>query len=436
MRRFGVLILWMLSFTLFISSCSSDEQDSEFKADFTYEFGQDQNHVLFTNTSQGEYYSLLWDFGNDETELSSNKTKSFEIYYPLAGEYTVTLTCKTSEGASSVASKVVTISNTDLEVSFTAQIDGENTNIVKLTNTSEGNFDSFVWKYRHKEIEGEAELEAYFPYSGIYDIELQLKKGNDIFSSSKSVTIAQDDANYPENMTLSWSDNFDGSSVNSNEWNFETGASGWGNQELQNYTDGDNAQVNDGTLKIVARKLNDNMVAGSYTSTRMTSKKNFLYGRMEARLKLPSGRGVWPAFWMLGSNISSVSWPACGEIDIMEYVGYEPNVVHSSLHTPSSYGNTVNTKSYSLETAEEEFNVYGVIWTEKDMKFYIDEPENIFYTYAPSNKNDDNWPYNKPQFFILNLAVGGTWGGAQGIDNSIFPQTYEIDYVKVYQEPY
>jgi beta-glucanase (GH16 family) len=193
--------------------------------------------------------------------------------------------------------------------------------------------------------------------------------------------------------------------------------------------------VKDGVLILTAKKINDNTTVGSYTSTRMKTqgKKEFTYGKMEIRAKLPSGRGIWPAIWMLGGNISSVSWPACGEIDIMEYVGYDPNTIHATVHTTSGSGGNGNGSSKTLETAEEEFHIYGLTWTEKEMVFYTDTPENITHTYSPSTKTDDNWPFNKPQFFILNVAVGGNWGGAQGIDNSIFPQSMEIDYVRVYQ---
>jgi beta-glucanase (GH16 family) len=120
----------------------------------------------------------------------------------------------------------------------------------------------------------------------------------------------------------------------------------------------------------------------------------------------------------------------------MEYVGYEPNTVHSTVHTPAGYGANGKGNSTSLETAEEEFHNYGIIWTEEFIRFYIDDPDNIRFTYSPSNKTEDNWPFDKLQFFILNIAVGGNWGGAQGIDNSIFPQQMEVDYVRVYRETY
>jgi beta-glucanase (GH16 family) len=154
-------------------------------------------------------------------------------------------------------------------------------------------------------------------------------------------------------------------------------------------------------LILTAKKVKDNQTIGSYTSTRMITKgkKEFTYGKMEIRAKLPSGRGIWPAIWMLGANFESAGWPACGEIDIMEYVGYEPNTVHSTVHTLAGYGAGGNGSSKTLETAEEEFHVYGLIWTEKEMVFYTDSLENITHRYAPANKTEENWPFDKAQFF-------------------------------------
>lgn len=235
--------------------------------------------------------------------------------------------------------------------------------------------------------------------------------------------------------TLIWSDEFNttGSPSTSN-WNYDIGNGdwGWGNNELQYYTNrSENVKQENGNLIITAIK--EAYQGYNYTSSRLKTqnKFSFKYGRIEVRAKLPAGRGVWPAIWMLGDNITSVGWPACGEIDIMEYVGYQPNVVHSAIHTTSSSGNTVNKHSHDLTTAEEDFHVYAIDWTSTEIKFYVDET--LHYTYKPSGYNDSTWPFNKNQFLILNLAVGGNWGGAQGIDDSIFPQQFLIDYVRIYQ---
>ena len=425
-----MFILW--SFV----SCEK-EDDEAFKADFEYEF-INENRVLFTNTSAGNYNSLVWNFGNGEKITTEDKNKSFEVYYPKSGDYNVVLNIYNDIGENNKIRKTVTINEDVIEVAFTAEPDAENQNLYHLVNTTAGSYDSIRWQFRYKTIENTDETLAYFPFAGTFKIDLHVTINNTTFSSSQNITVSGDDPDYLANMELVWSDEFDGSSVNPENWTFETGASGWGNKELQNYTDGDNSEIVDGNLIITAKKINDSKTAGSYTSSRMVTldKHDFLYGRMEIRAKLPSGTGIWPAIWMLGSNITEVSWPACGEIDIMEYVGYQPNTVHSTVHTPAGFGADGNGSSSSLPTAEEEFHNYGIIWTEKHIKFYIDDPENVRFTYAPSIKNEDNWPFDKPQFFILNIAVGGNWGGAQGIDNSIFPQEMEVDYVRVYQEIY
>ncbi|WP_372754497.1 family 16 glycosylhydrolase [Labilibaculum sp.] len=236
---------------------------------------------------------------------------------------------------------------------------------------------------------------------------------------------------------LVWSDEFNELGLpDSTKWMYDTegNATGWGNNELQHYTHAnkENAWVENGFLGITA--LKEQLEGKEYTSARLNSKVSWLYGKVEVKAKLPDGRGTWPAIWMLGANIDTVGWPACGEIDIMEHVGYDAHNLHGSLHTPSSYGSTINTSSLMVENCAEEFNVYGMIWTEDSISFYVNDEGNPFYTYAPAVKTDDNWPFYKPQFFILNLAVGGDWGGVEGIDEDCFPQSMQIDYVRIYQK--
>ena len=169
-----------------------------------------------------------------------------------------------------------------------------------------------------------------------------------------------------------------------------------------------------------------------YTSTRITTKNKFefQYGRIEARAKLSVGKGVWPAFWMLGSNIDEVGWPKCGEIDILEYIGKEPDMVFTSLHTQASYGNTINTKKTKIENIEEGFHLYITNWTKDKIEFFIDAK--LVYTFSPEVKSEEIWPFNQPFFIILNQAIGGNFGGPE-VDNSIFPQEFIIDYIKVYK---
>ncbi|HEY0046230.1 MAG TPA: glycoside hydrolase family 16 protein [Flavobacterium sp.] len=229
---------------------------------------------------------------------------------------------------------------------------------------------------------------------------------------------------------LIWEENFDGKALDEKTWNFEMGDGcpncGWGNNERQLYTR-ENHQVDNGMLTITAKKDGD-----KYTSTRITTKdkKEFQCGRFEARAKLPVGHGIWPAFWMLGANISEVGWPKCGEIDILEYVGREPDMVFTSLHTKDSHGNTINTKKTKFEDIEEGFHVYAAEWTKEKIDFFVDGK--LVYTFNPEQRTEDVWPFNQPFYIIVNMAIGGNFGGPE-VDDKIFPQQFIIDYIRVYQ---
>ncbi len=220
---------------------------------------------------------------------------------------------------------------------------------------------------------------------------------------------------------------------NTTRWSYETGASGWGNNEIQNYIAAYSgtdtcAIITNGTLKIIAKKR-----ASEVISIRMNSINSWLYGYFEARLKVPGGKGTWPAFWMLPKNF--VSWPLDGEIDIMEYVGYRPNVVQSSVHT-YSYNHSIGTEKTAtrqIANAETEFHVYAVEWTADKITGFVDGVS--YFSFANDKTNNKNtWPFNAPFYLKLNLAWGGNWGGSQGIDETKLPATYEIDYVRVYQK--
>lgn len=231
---------------------------------------------------------------------------------------------------------------------------------------------------------------------------------------------------------LIWEEEFTGDSLNLASWNYELGNGcpqlcGWGNNERQIYTK-TNHLLKDGHLIITAKKEGN-----TYSSTRITTegKEEFKYGRIETRAKLPKGKGIWPAFWMLGSNLRTAKWPRCGEIDIMEYVGKKPQELSTSVHTQESYGNTVNTKTTYIEGLEEGFHVFAVEWTVNAMTFLIDSQE--VYTYEPEQKTEANWPFNQPFFITLNMAIGGNFGGPQ-VDDAIFPQEFIVDYIRVYTQ--
>ena len=223
---------------------------------------------------------------------------------------------------------------------------------------------------------------------------------------------------------LAWEQNFD-AALDTEIWNFETGNNGgWGNQELQYYTE-DNVSVQDGNLVITARAESEG--GFNYTSSRITTQDNFefKYGRVEVRAKLPSGGGVWPAIWMLGSNFSEVGWPDSGEIDIMEYVGNQPNLIHGTLHYPGRSGGNADGGTITVPNVETEFHTYTLEWSAERIVFLVDGQ--VYHTYA----NNPNSPFNQEFFLILNVAMGGTFGGE--VDPAFEESSMEIDYIKVFQ---
>ena len=243
---------------------------------------------------------------------------------------------------------------------------------------------------------------------------------------------------------LVWNDEFDGSgAIDSAKWFHQTqlpNGNSWYNNEIQHYTDRlDNSYVSDGTLKIVAKKetYTDQGQTKEYTSARLNSKYAFTYGRVEVRAKLPEGVGTWPAIWMLGQNISepgaywqtqgygTTSWPYCGEIDIMEHWGANQNYVQSALHTPSSYGGTSNVGGQYISNASTQFNVYTLEWTPEQMIFSVNGY--VHYTYNPNPQNSETWPFDAPQYLLMNIAIESS------ITSSFTETEMEIDYVRVYE---
>jgi len=240
---------------------------------------------------------------------------------------------------------------------------------------------------------------------------------------------------------LIWSDEFNGPAGPPDpvKWTFNIGHNGWGNHELENYTTR-NARL-DGMGHLIISALWDKDAAFPYTSARILTHKLFSvqYGMIEARMKLPAGPGLWPAFWMLGENISSVGWPKCGEIDIMENVPQlGPSQIASSLHAPFvNSGNVYNiSRHYHFPSGQTilGFHTYGMIWTPQEISFFIDDPQNIFITYTRAyvESRSGIWAFDHPFFIILNLAVGGDWPGKPN-NTTVFPAQMVVDYVRVYQ---
>lgn len=232
---------------------------------------------------------------------------------------------------------------------------------------------------------------------------------------------------------LVWSDEFDGETLNPSNWLFDKGAGGWGNNELQFYTNRpENARIEAGVLVIEARK--EEYLAWEYTSARI--KTHYLhawtYGRIEARMQLPAGgKGVWPAFWMLGENIATARWPNCGEIDIMENIG-NPTMVYGSVHGPGYSGGNAITKPFvSSQPLSDDFHIYAVEWEPDEIRWYVDDQ---LYHMLRRDQVPGEWVFDHPFFLILNLAIGGNWPGYPD-ETTVFPQQLRVDYVRVYQQP-
>jgi beta-glucanase (GH16 family) len=237
----------------------------------------------------------------------------------------------------------------------------------------------------------------------------------------------------PAGWTLVFADEFDvPGSPDPARWTHEIGSIA--NDEKQYYTSRtENARVENGSLVIEARR--ERLMGYDYTSARLNTKgrAEFLYGRVEIRAKLPTGRGTWPALWMLGASIDQAGWPACGEVDVMENVGYDPQTIVASVHT-AAYNHVQGTQKNAttkLEAPWADDHVYAAEWSPDRIDVFVDGLE--YFTFRNEGTGARAWPFDKPQFVILNLAIGGTWGGQKGIDDSLFPHRLSVDYVRVYQ---
>jgi len=273
-----------------------------------------------------------------------------------------------------------------------------------------------------------------------------------VFTGTGTATIRNDDeqVNFPpegyttptsyDGWEMTWADEFDGETVNRDDWTFEIGDGcpdicGWGNNELEWYTDRpENVRIEDGMLIIEAR--NDNWEGHPYTSTRMKTqdKQTFQFGRIDIRAKLPKGQGIWPALWMLGNDIPDVGWPACGEIDIMEIVGHEPDILHGTAHWGSDFSqHKFRGDSYELSEGDfsDNFHVFSIAWYNNVIYWYVDDI--LYYQITSKDMQGQPYPFNDQFFLLFNVAVGGNWPGAPD-ETTVFPQQMVVDYVRVFQQ--
>lgn len=307
-------------------------------------------------------------------------------------------------------------------LSFSASETSKTININVLTdNVKEGDEEFFV-KLTSTD---NAELHSTIGTATITNDDTTLDISEDGYTSTDSYA----------GWKLVWQDEFEGKAVNTDDWTFEFGDHGWGNNELQYYTDRpENVRVENGKLIIEARK--DNWEGHTYTSTRMKTqdKQIFQYGRIDIRAKVPKGQGIWPALWMLGNDISTVNWPACGEIDIMELVGHEPSTTHGTAHWGRDGANhKYKGSNFSIAPAEfaDAFHVFSIAWYQDVIYWFVDDIQ--FYKISSKDMNGQPYPFNDKFFFLFNVAVGGNWPGYPD-ETTVFPQQMEVDYVRVFQE--
>jgi beta-glucanase (GH16 family) len=238
----------------------------------------------------------------------------------------------------------------------------------------------------------------------------------------------------PATWTLVFSDEFDSNGpLDPAKWGYETGYIR--NNEKQYYTTrAENVRAENGSLVIEARK--ESYQGFGYTSASINTlgKFEFTYGRVEVRARIPTGNGAWPAIWTLGTNRAQVGWPTCGEIDIMENVGFDPQRIHGSVHT-AAYNHTIGTQKTSIVTVAnpwEDFHVYALEWFTDHIDVFVDGQK--YFTFRNEGTGARTWPFDRAQYLLINLAIGGSWGGQQGIDDTRFPQRYLVDYVRIYQQ--
>ncbi len=422
--------------------------------------GQDETHpngdgsgTIIFNFSADNAKIFKINLGNGETKETSANELTYT--YSGAGLKTFEINIYAYNGFEFVSSNIsvtIQIGNGPLNLVFEANIvgqdethpygDGSGTTILKF---SADNATIYRIDLGNGETKETSANELTYTYSGAglktFEIYISAYNGDEFISSNISVTIQ---IGTDSGLNLIWYDEFDvDGAINSDNWFHQTqlpAGGNWYNGEVQHYTDRtENSYVSDGTLKIVAKKelFTDQGFTKQYTSARLNSKFAFTYGRIEVRAKLPTGFGTWPAIWMLGKNINedggywdnqgfgTTSWPACGEVDIMEHWGSHQNFVQSAIHTPSSYGNTENLKGQTISTASTQFHTYALEWTSEKMVFSVDDV--VHYTYIPAPKDLNTWPFDADQYILLNIAI------EPSIDPSFVQSSMEIDYVRVYQ---
>lgn len=428
-----------------------------------------QSNSIQAILKSGIYVLVLFVFG---CKSSTDQSENLDQAFPEENSYQLIVEAETLHAASgpeqvdiSEEKGTVTLEQSEW-IALDANFDQAGRYRVEVMASSQSDEDGVVWiedYYDNKDgrtydvtgkinVESSADIKAFSvegsPFNkGLHKVKLHVDKGPVVIDKI-TFTLMKEHSPSPISLTqnmegqeweLVWSDEFEKDSIDESKWIFDFGNWGWGNNELQYYTDNrsENARIEDGILIIEARK---NDMGQKWTSTRMTTrgKVSFLYGKIEFRAMVPREKGNWAAGWTLGDDyVDEKSWPYSGEIDIMESVGYEVDnetgdgIAHSTVHTPAYYFKINNqiSSTKNVKNIAGEFHTYAVEWTPTEIRGYVDGEQ--YYVYDKT-ANELEWPFFKPQNIILNLAMGGGWGGAQGMDESVTSQKLLIDYVRVY----
>jgi len=435
MRNFSTLFTFLLCLTFSYTAQSQVFQDDfEGSGTITNWYGDDcgmninlanpftegentSATVLEYNDTGGQYANVRFE-QETKFDLTTNNTFSLKIYVPssgLTGDQNHQVSLKLQDGdlnetwtTQSEIVKPITLNEWQ-----TVTFDFQNDNFYNLDPSSLPPVERTDFNRVVIQVNGENNNDFVLAY--IDDVQH--------FNTFTEVPVFDN---------LVWSDEFDDTDINPQNWTYDLGANGWGNQELQNYTsNSDNSYVANGNLMIVAKEQGT-----GYTSARMKSigLQEFQYGRIDVRAILPSGQGIWPAIWMLGHDFGSVGWPACGEIDIMELIGSSPNAVHGTIHYGANFSQHDFQGSSSYlplsQSFNDEFHVFSIEWDENGITWYVDDVE--FYSVDNNVTGTQPYPFDDEFFFIMNVAVGGQWPGYPDATTT-FPQFMAVDYVRVFQ---
>lgn len=335
-------------------------------------------------------------------------------------------------GLPSCSNSISGISNDDFQISL---IEREKLNFINFQCIASSDlYDDIIWEFPSgKLVSGYSSVTAYFPYKGEYVVKVKVTKGMSSSEYTKTVFIRRDDPYVVKGEKLVWHDEFDDSILDPALWNtrvthFQDNK--WSDPDARQHIN-----ITDGILKIFTNKDGEPQKVGNYTSINLNTQKTkeFTYGRIEFRAKLPTNKNIRPTLSMLGNDIDEQGWPACGEANITNRITIAPKAIYSAVHTFSNYEYTQHVDSVGINTYDTDFHVYGIYWSPDKIEFYVDAPSNVYYKYEPMERNNKTWPFSKPFFLSLGLVMGGDRIGRQGVDNSSLSRDLYIDYIRVYQ---